>query len=274
VTALSIRQTLALVILFVAIAVTLIALDNRHTLDPLKSGLHAVVSPVVQWIDDLVGGDDELSTVEVQLEQVREERDQLLSENAQLKMQLEDVERLRDVLNVQETNPGQQLLAANVINMDPAGLQKFVTIDRGSRDGVEVGMAVIDPYYFVGLVTEVEERSAKVTLAIDATSAVGARTLDSSGIGVSYGMWQYGGRIELRHVDREIAPEEGEVVVTSDETEARTARVPGGLIIGRVTGEPELDNQSDAQIIQVLPAADFDHLSIVAVILSDEDIDA
>ena len=46
-TSLGVRHTMALVILFVALAVTLIALDNRHTLDPLKSGLHAIVSPVV-----------------------------------------------------------------------------------------------------------------------------------------------------------------------------------------------------------------------------------
>ncbi len=271
-TSLGIRHTAALVFMFVVLAVTLIALDNRHTLDPLKSGLNAVVSPAVNWINEVIDRDNPISSVEVELQQVTDERDALLAENAQQQLQLEDVENLRDILDVQEANPGRELLAANVNNLDPTGLQKFITIDRGSRDGVEVGMAVIDPHYFVGLVTEVEENSSRVTLAIDATSAVGARLLNSKGVGVVYGRWQYGGRIELRHVDRSTVPQDGETVVTSDDTEARTARVPGGLIIGQVSGEPVLDNQSDSQTIQILPAADFDSLSIVAIIISDDSI--
>ena len=271
-TAIGIRQTLALVILFVAVAVSLIALDNRHTLDPLKSGLHDSVSPVVSWINDVIDNDEPITSVEVELQQVTDERDELLAENAQQKLQLQDVEQLREILDVQETSPGRELLAANVINLDPTGLQKFITIDRGSRDGVQVGMAVIDPFYFVGLVTEVEETSSRVTLSIDGTSSVGAQLLDSRGIGVVYGRWQQGGRMEMRHVDREVVPQDGELVVTSGETEARTARVPGGLIIGQVSGEPSLDNQSDSQVIQILPATIFDELSIVAIILADDTI--
>ncbi len=273
-TSFGVRQTAALVILFVLVAVALIALDNRQTLDPLKTGLQSVVKPVVTWINDTIDRDNPVTSTEVELQQVTDERDALLAENAQLKIQLEDVESLRDILDVQEANPGRQLLAANVLNNDPTNLQKFIVIDRGARDGVEIGMAVIDPYYFVGLVTEVEETTAKVTLSIDATSAVGAKLLDSGGVGVVYGRWQYGGRIELRHVDREVVPEDNEIVVTSDAADARTARVPGGLIIGRVTGDAILDNQSDSQTIDVLPAPDFDNLSVVAIIISEEGGDA
>ncbi len=267
---LGIRHTMILVILFVLMAVTLIALDNRHTLDPLKSGLRTITSPVVDGIDSLLNRQGSLSTVEIELEQVTAERDAALAENAELKVQLQDYEQLQKILDVEETNPGREHLAAEVINYDPSGLQKFFIINRGSRDGVEVGMAVVSPYYFVGLVTEVEETTSRVTLAIDGTSAVGARLLESGGAGVVYGRWQVGGRMELQHVDRAIVPQEGETVVTSDETGARTARVPGGLIIGQVSGEPVLDNQSDSQTIQVLPAVDFDSLTFVAVIISDE----
>jgi rod shape-determining protein MreC len=263
------RQTAGLVIVFVLAAVVLIALDSRRTLDPLKSGLQSVVNPVISWVNDVLDSDRPLTSLEVELQQITEERDALRAEVAQLKVQLEDVERLRDILEVQEADQTRQLLAANVLGSDPTGLQKFITIDRGARDGVEVGMAVVDPYYFVGLVTEVEESTARVTLVIDATTALGAKLLDSNGIGVVYGRWQFGGRIELRHVDREVTPLDGELVVTSDAVDARTARVPGGLIIGQVTGEPVLDNQSDAQTIEVLPASDFDNLSVVAIIIAD-----
>jgi rod shape-determining protein MreC len=270
VTLLSVRQTVLLVILFVSASVALIALDDRHTLDPLKTGLHNLVEPAVDWINEVTDRNDDPTSTEIELLEMTKERDQLQAENAQLKLELEDIEHLRQVLGVQEDHPEWRLLTANVINPDPTGLQKLVTIDRGSNDGVEVGMAVVNPYYLVGLVTEVEEESARVTLAIDATFSIGSKLLTSKGVGIVYGQWQTGGRMEMRHVSREVTPVEDELVVTSDEIDARTAKVPGGLIIGKVSGAPELDNQSDSQTIQVLPSTDFDDLSIVAVILSDE----
>ena len=259
-----IRQTILLVILFIVAAVALIALDNSSTLSPLRSGLRDAVDPAVSWIDRVTDRTGNQTPVEIQLAEVTRERDELLAENAQLQSQMDSVAKLQDVLGVQEAHQDWTLLTAKVINPDPSGLQKLVTINKGSADGIEVGMAVVDPNYLVGVVTEVDEHTARITLAIDATFAVGAQLLDSKGVGIAYGQWQNGGRIEMRHVSRDITPEDGEVVVTSDET----ARIPPAIIIGRVTGEPAVDNASDSQTIQILPAADFDNLSIVAVIVS------
>lgn len=260
-----IRQTILLVILFIVAAVALIALDNSSTLSPLRSGLRGAVDPAVSWIDRVTNRDGAQTPLEVQLAEVTRERDELAAENARLQSEIDSVAPLKDLLGVQEAHPTWSLLTAEVINTDPSGLQKLVTIDKGSDDGIEVGMAVIDPNYLVGVVTEVDEHTARVTLAIDATFAVGSELLDSKGTGIAYGQWQNGGRIEMRHVSREINPQDGEIVVTSDDT----ARIPAAIIIGKVTGEPTIDNQSDSQTIQILPAADFDNLSIVAVILSD-----
>jgi rod shape-determining protein MreC len=269
VTTIGVRQTILLVILFIVVAVSMIALDNSSALDPLRTGLRNVVDPAISWIDRVTDRDDNQTPLEVQLAQVTKERDEALAENAQLQSQMDLVAPLLEVQGVQEANPEWTLVVASVVNPDPSGLQKLVTIDKGSADGIEVGMAVVDPNYLVGVVTEVDEHSARVTLAIDGSFAVGAKLLDSKGIGIAYGQWQSGGRIEMRHVSRDVTPAEGEVVVTSDETDARTSRIPPAIIIGKVTGEPEVDNQSDSQTIQILPATDFDNLSIVAVITSD-----
>lgn len=260
-----IRQTVLLVILFIVVAVGLIALDNSSTLDPLRSGLRNAVDPAISWIDKVTNRDSDQTPTEVQLAQVTRERDELLAENAQLKAQMESVAKLQAVLGVQEANTEWTLLAARVVNPDPTGLQKLVTIDKGSADGIRVGMAVTDPNYLVGVVTSVDEHSARVTLAIDASFAIGAQLLDTKGEGIAYGQWQNGGRMEMRHVSRDISPKDGETVVTSEDT----AQIPSSIIIGRVTGSPTIDNQSDSQTIQILPATDFDNLSIVAVILSD-----
>ena len=122
-------------------------------------------------------------------------------------------------------------------------------------------MAVTDPNYYVGVVTSVEEHSSQVLLAIDSTHTVGAELEGSGATGVAYGMWQQGGRIELRHVDRNVEIDPEEKVVTACSPEVRTANMPCGLIIGKVSGQPQVDSQGDVQTIQVIPAADFDNLS-------------
>lgn len=264
VSTIGIRQTILLVILFIVAAVALIALDNSSTLSPLRSGLRGTVDPVVSWIDRVTDREGDRSPLEVQLAQVTKERDELKAENAQLKAEQASVAQLQDVLGVQEAHQEWNLLVAKVINPDPTGLQKLVTIDKGSADGIAVGMAVVDPNYLVGIVTEVDEHTARVTLAIDATFAVGAQLQDSHATGIAYGQWQNGGRIEMRHVSRDVTPKDGETVVTSSDT----AQIPPAIIIGQVTGEPSVDNQSDSQTIQILPATDFDNLSIVAIIVS------
>jgi len=205
-----------------------------------------------------------------ELERTKQERDALLAENANLKVKASEVDQLRNLLNVQQDHPEWQLLSARVINPDPSSLEKFITIDKGAKDGIQVGMAVTDPNIFVGQVTEVEEHSARVTLAVDASFKVGAKLTDTGSDGIAYGMWQKQGRIEMRHVDRDAKPKDEEIVVTATSSDVKTAKVPGGLIIGKVDGEPTLDNQTDDLTIKILPLADFDNLKVVAVILNGD----
>jgi rod shape-determining protein MreC len=268
VSTLSTRQTIGLVVLFALTSISFIALDNRSALDPLKTALRDLVVPVTDVFNRAGNGSD--SDLAQELERVKRERDAALAENVRLKADQKDVEQLQAILGVKESHSEWTLVTARVLGVDPLNLQKYIVIDKGSLDGIAEGMAVIDPNYFVGLVVgPVGEHSAKVMLAIDGSSAVGAQLLDSGADGIVYGRWQAGGRLEMAYVDRAVQPKAGEVVVTSKSVETRTAGVPGNLIIGKVEDDPERFNQGDSQTINVLPASDFDNLSLVAVIVDD-----
>jgi rod shape-determining protein MreC len=127
-------------------------------------------------------------------------------------------------------------------------------------------MAVVDPYFFVGLVTAVSEHSAQVTLGIDITSSVGAEDQNTGATGIVYGLWQNGGRMEMRHIDRASTVTNGDLIVTSNDSSVNTAMVPGNIIIGKVTEDPVVDNQSDTLTVTVAPASNYDNLEVVAVI--------
>jgi len=268
VSTLSTRQTIGLVVLFALTSLSFIALDNRNALDPLKTALHDLIVPVTDVFNRAGNRND--SSLAQELDRVKRERDAALAENVRLKAEQKDVEQLRAILNFQEAHTDYTLVTARVLGVDPLNLQKYIVIDKGSADGIREGQAVVDPNYFVGLVVgPVGEHSAKVMLAIDASSAVGAQLMDSGADGIVYGRWQSGGRLEMSYVDLAVKPKPGELVVTSKSAETRTADVPGNLIIGKVEEEPETFNQGDTQTIKVLPVSDFDHLTLVAVIVDD-----
>jgi rod shape-determining protein MreC len=266
VTSFTTRHRIAIAaILALACVVTLI-LSRNGTLDPVRTGLRQALSPLSSATNSIIRQNRSDSDLERENAQLQQERDDLASQVARLHDLEKEVEQLRQLVNVQETNTDWTMVTARVIASDPAMLNKTITIDKGSADGIEKGMAVVDPYFFVGLVTAVSEHSAQVTLGIDITSSVGADDQNTGATGIVYGLWQNGGRMEMRHIDRASSVAKGDLIVTSNDSSVNTAMVPGNIIIGKVTEDPVTDNQSDTLTVTVAPASNYDNLEVVAVI--------
>lgn len=260
------RQIIFLVASLLILSLTLMVLDDREVLDPVKSLFGTVISPVGETLSDFdfsIGGNPPPeSELERQLNEIVEERDALLAENTRLREEVADINELREQLDFQQQHPELETLTANVTSRDPQSVEKFIIIDRGTEDGVEVGMAVVSPNYLVGQVIEADPNRAKVLLVIDAGFQTGARLQTSRGAGIVYGLWQAGGRAEMRHIplDTEVASDE--LVITS----GRSLLIPEGLIIGRVM-ETQRDELGNEITVQVLPLVDFDDLETVSVIV-------
>ena len=262
----SIRRVMGLVLVFVVICGSFIMLDRRSALDPIRSGLNEVISPISSAFYRVVDGPNRQSEVEKELEQVTAERDQLRAENAQLKADTTELAQLRQMQEVESSNPGLDLTKANVIGRDPSGSQMFIIIDVGSDDGIREGMAIVSPYYYVGQVVQVSPQQSKVMLIVDSSQNVGAMLEDTHGAGIVYGEWQHGGYLSMLHVQPDRAPEEGEWVVTSESSETQTRQVPPNILIGQVVGEPVVNAQTDTLEIQVRPGvSNFSDLTVVYV---------
>jgi rod shape-determining protein MreC len=265
---LSPRQTALLILLFVVTSVTFIVLDNQSSLNPLKTGLRNLINPVTDFVYDRTeDAQPPESEWEARYHELEEQHAALEADFQRTKQVADRVQALEALLNLQQSSPDVTFLPAQVISVDPTYTNKIIVIDRGSAEGVAVGMAVTDPNYYVGVVIKVDDHSSQVLLAIDTTHTIGAE-LDGGATGVAFGLWQQGGRMEMRYIDRdaEIKPEQ--VIVTTCSPDIRTATMPCGLIIGKVGGEPQVDTQGDTQTVQVIPAADFDDVAFVAVITS------
>lgn len=270
-TTFSFRKTFGLMGVFVILSVLLIGLDRREALEPVREGLSSVVTPVSRLFATIANGPNYESELEKKLNQVEAERDAVIAENANLKAQIAEYEVLDEEGRVEERHPELDFVAAEVLGGDPQNLQEFVRIDKGKNDGIEIGMAVTDPEFFVGQVVEVEAETAKVMLIIDTSAQVGAQLVDSRADGIVVGQWQRGGRLLIENVDLDADVKDGEVVVTSGATTTETRGVPPNLVIGTIDGEPIETGRTNEVSYEVRPQVKFSELDTVWVVVPNDE---
>lgn len=264
------KRVLTSLALFAVLCVVLIVMDRRALLDPVREGMAEVFSPVVTRFEDVGRAAPSEGEMATQLATAEAEVDSLRAENARLKGELDTLSALREQLRIEEERPDLSFVSANVIGRDPNGLQQILILNRGSDDGLRVGMAVVDPDYYVGQIVEVEANRSKVLLITDPSASVGSVLYDSRGDGIVYGTRSTDNLLVMQHVDKDVTPGHQEWIMTSDLAESATAQVPSNILIGIVIGEPRLNAQSDQLDITVQPAADFDNLQTVWIVVAND----
>ncbi len=88
------------------------------------------------------------------------------------KQQASDTQRLRDLLGLKE-KIDRHTISAEVVTRNPDNWFEQVTIDKGSRDGVVQGSAVITNEGVVGQVVSVSDRASVVRLLTDPAQKMG-----------------------------------------------------------------------------------------------------
>ncbi|MEL6148646.1 MAG: rod shape-determining protein MreC, partial [Chloroflexota bacterium] len=100
---------------------------------------------------------------------------QYQSELVELREIESDYERLAGLLDYTATRDDQEFVTADVIDVDQSGQLRTITVNRGTRDGIAVGMPVVTQQGLVGRVLNVSANASRVLLITDPTSAVSVR---------------------------------------------------------------------------------------------------
>jgi len=137
--------------------------------------------------------------------------------------------RLRGLLGIHASLAGEWI-GARVAGRDFTQRYETVTINRGSRDGIERDAAVIAPGgALVGRIIQVNLWTSTVQLITDPLSGVGARLADSRATGLVSG--SSASPLRLDYISTRAEVTEGEAIVTSGED----GIYPADLMIGHVT---------------------------------------
>ena len=160
-------------------------------------------------------------------------------------------------------------VAARVIGRDASNWWKTIQIDRGTRDGVRENCPVLSADGLVGKTISVTKGEARVLLLVDPNCKVSALLQDSRQPGIVAGVdekFASAPRCQMTFVNRDTKIKPGETIVTS----GLGSVFPKGFLIGTVV-RAQLNAQSGMyQDIEVKPAADFQRLEEVIVILNRE----
>ena len=148
---------------------------------------------------------------------------------------------------------------ARVIARDPGPLSTTMTIDRGSRDGVTRGMAVVAPEGVVGRVVEVSYTVSRVALLTDHNSGVDAIVHRSRARGVVQGGSD--GDCYMKYLNRDADVKVGDHVLTS----GLDGVFPKGMTIGEVV-EVGRRHRGLLQSATVTPSAALDRVEEVMLV--------
>ncbi|GGV60035.1 MULTISPECIES: rod shape-determining protein MreC [Streptomyces] len=267
------KESRLLLVLLIAIAFALITVDIRGGEDspvqgarraaatvfgPIENGLSSVVNPVgnaVSAVRDSGERHDRLAALE--------------KENAELKAKLGSDARNRSRLAqldgmLKLAGRGQYgIKGAQVIAIGAAqGFSWTVTIDVGSRDGIQRDMTVLNADGLVGRVTTVGPDSATVLLANDPDFTVGTRLEGTGELGFASGQGDRPLRVELLNGKAEVKKGDRLVTFGSQGDKPFVPGVPVG-VVSRV----EASGGDLTRTVYVTPYVGFSKLDIVGVVV-------
>ena len=206
----------------------------------------------------------------------------LKEENAALKKQLAEMEaairqaekdsaeneRLKQLLGLKTQRPDltSDLQAAMITEHTVTNWTSSLTIDKGTRHGLEVNDCVIsETGALVGLISEVGTNWATILTLVDTDTSLGAQVFRTNDLGLAQGNFSLmdENRLRLEYLPVDCSLLGGDLVVTS----GLGGFYPAGLVIGSVA-EVQKDDSGATSYAILTPAVDFDELSEVFVIRS------
>ena len=234
--------------------------NGRLTAAPQEL-LGVVLMPLQKVTSALSGGIGSVWEKYTSIDEVMEQNEQLEAENAELRQQIVDYDRIKAeneaykaLTRIQDANSEASYVSGFVIGRDPLDEFGGFTLDCGTVNGVAVSDAVIsDKGYLVGVVVEAETTSCKVmTILHPSFNAAGviSRTREN---GILNGNTTYAadGLCTLTNLERSTETRAGDQIITT----GLGGVFPANLLVGTVQEVvPEQSGKSSSAVI--LPGAD------------------
>ncbi len=203
--------------------------------------------------DALQAENEELKRQIREMEQTVRDAELALEENAQLRQQAGQPERMRELTTIN----------AEIIARNPGDWATTLTLDKGSNHGVELGDLVTTVDGMAGYVSELYSNTCEITTVIDVEMQCGALITRTRETAIAEGDYDLmaDGNLRLSYLTEDTSVVIGDTV----ETSGRGGVFPKGVMIGTVESVlPESNGISYYAVIR--PFVDVDTISSVSIV--------
>lgn len=249
-------------ITFLILSLFLILLDYLRVLDLPKSFLEKITVPIQYGL--YKSSKSALKQFEFIIlsrraaqenKALTEQLATVISENADLRRRLSETQGFLEQ---------QQALDSRTYNLAaarPIALSRYLKIDRGTLQGLKVGMPVVYKDSYIGQIKEVTPNESLVILSSDPDSKIAAFSQNKNGKAKGVLIGQFGSEMLLDKILHQESLSKGDLVYS----EGTEGSLPRGLILGQVSQVLERENEVFKQA-KLKPVFDIGNLDIVFVI--------
>lgn len=269
------KRPLFIVILVSILLVTLMIATTKHGQLPekIEKPLLYVISPVQKifytasnGINNLFANILEDRNLQIENRELRK-RVEILERELLEKNELEKQnKRLKGLLDFAEDSDRITVTGARVIAKNPGNWFNIMVIDKGTKNGVDVNMAVVTERGLVGRVFQVGPNWAKVRTIVDGQSSVSGiieRTRDNGLVKGNNAMGLEDGMCRMIYLPLDSDLKPGDKVLTSGLGDI----FPKGIYIGEV--KEVIDEKRDFFKTAIIePGVDFERIEEVLVVKS------
>lgn len=236
-----------------------------YVLVPIQSGVNAVGGSIYDEASEI----RQLKTALEENERLQARVDELTEENTRLRAEQLELERLRELYELDTQYMQYNKVGARIIAKDTSSWFSVFRIDKGAEDGIKEDMNVIAGGGLVGIVTDVGANYATVRSIIDDSSEVSAMAQQSGDTCIVSGDLKLfnEGRLNLGYMEKDDDIKDGDMIVTSN----ISGKFLPGILIGYATDITVDYSDNLTKSGYVIPVAQFDRLQEVLVITDLKD---
>ncbi len=258
------KNHLFLLFLFLEILALFFAIQhNAFQRSSFINSSHAIAGSTFETVDNLSGYLD-----------LREKNALLADSLAKVKSQTLSALRLRDTnfTKINDTLYKQQYIyvSARVIHLTTHKPNNFLTIDKGSNDGIKENMAVVGVNGIVGIINGVTPDYASVMSILHHKTELSCKLKSTKNVGfLRWNNLEYNYRTALlKDVPLTAKVVKGDTVVTTEYSDS----FPGGIPVGKVL-MARLADEGQSQDVTIELFLDFnvlDHVFVVRDLMKEQ----
>ena len=236
----------------------------------IKNSAAQIVVPVQKgmnhvglWLADKSDTIKEYAKLQDENKELKQKLADIQSQNSILIQQQSELEKLRELYQLDDIYSDYPKVAARVISMQPDNWFSEFTIDKGSEDGIEVDMNVLADAGLVGRVTYVGKKYSKETTIINDNSNVSAKSASTSDNCIVSGDLELmnEGYIRVSGISKDAGIKDGDMLLTSYISD----KYLPGILIGYITNITD-DGNKLTKSGYLMPVVDFSQIEEVLVI--------